>query len=80
MDQSEIETRFIRLSAYVGALEAALVAVLDHLPNQKAVLSSMEQAEKAFDDLALAEDFSDEELDAYKTARVKLLSLLAKQA
>ncbi|QBC43316.1 hypothetical protein [Iodobacter fluviatilis] len=79
MEQSEIETRLIRLSAYIAVLEAALVAVLDHLPNQTAALHSMEKAEKNFDELALAENFSDEELDAYQAAREKFISLVTKR-
>lgn len=79
MKQSEIETRFIRLSAYVAALESALAAIIDHLPNQSEVLQAMDKSDKAFDDLALSHDFSDEELDAFQLAREKFLSLITKR-
>lgn len=75
-NNENLETRLVRMNAYIGALEEALVSILDNLPNQKEVLASMATSQKTFDDLAISEDFTDEELDAFKEARRMLLSLV----
>lgn len=67
------ENELIRLRAYVAALEGLLCAVVANLPNRANVLADFVKSENAFDELAISGDFTDEELDAFKAARNKLL-------
>ena len=47
-DHHSLETELIRLRAYVAALEAATIAVLDHLPNQDEELDAYQRAREKF--------------------------------
>ena len=77
MDDEYIETRLTRLMAFSCAIEDVLVEVVNALPNRKEILAKVSKEGAGFDDVALGESFSEEELAAFQEARERLLALLA---
>jgi hypothetical protein len=76
--EKDTETKIIRLQAYVGALEGLLLAIVDNLPNKQEVISQFAAEAKTYDDMALAENFSDEEIEATQYCHKAVLTLLTK--
>lgn len=78
-EQDATETQLVRLQAYVGALEGLLCAIVDNLPNKLDVISQFAGEAKVYDEIALAENFSDKELEATQHCHKALLDLLTKK-
>jgi hypothetical protein len=78
MDDNEIESRFVRLSAYVCALEDLLVALVNTMPNRAEVVDIVLREGETFDAVACQEPFTDEALEAFQEARSRVLALISK--
>lgn len=66
----------LRLQAYVGALEGLLCAIVDQLPNKDRVIAQFARDSAHFDEQAIAENFTDDELEAFKEANERLRDIV----
>ena len=74
----DIETRLIRQGAYIAAMESLLLSIFDHMPNKQKIIDAFVLSEiEVYDQTFLDESFSEEELDAFRTARQKLHAQLS---
>jgi len=69
--------QLLRLQAYVGALEGLVSVIVDQLPNKEQVISQFMSEATSFDELAIGENFTDDELEAFKEAHTRLRHILS---
>ncbi len=78
-DSTEYEhtqVQFRRLLGRTEALESLIALLVSRHPDRQSIITAFEQNGRVFDDVALAEDFSDEELEDITEARRRVLAVL----